>query len=99
MTEPRSAAIPFIFVTIVLDVLALEIIIPVLPRLIALFGLGFDYIIMALAPTIGWLFVGRVISGICGAGYTAAGAYIAVGLTLAAASSPWGCCSAPQPGS
>ena len=41
------------------------------------FGLGFDYILMALAPTIGWLFVGRVSSGINGASFTTAGAYIA----------------------
>jgi len=27
-------------------------------------GLGLDYIVMALAPTIGWLFVGRIINGI-----------------------------------
>src|SRR5450432_1904728 len=30
-------------------------------------GLGLDYIVMALAPTIGWLFLGRVISGITAA--------------------------------
>jgi MFS transporter, DHA1 family, tetracycline resistance protein len=41
------------------------------------FGLGLDYIVMALAPTLGWLFVGRVISGITGASFTTAGAYIA----------------------
>ena len=121
----RQAAIAFIFITVVLDVLAMGIIIPVLPRLIQDFlqgdtaraaemfgvfatvwalmqffcspiigmlsdrfgrrrvillsnlGLGLDYIVMALAPTIGWLFVGRVISGITGASFTAAGAYIA----------------------
>ena len=121
----RQAAIAFIFITVVLDVLAMGIIIPVLPRLIqdflqgdtaraaemfgvfatvwalmqffcspiigmlsdrfgrrrvillSNFGLGLDYIVMALAPTIGWLFVGRVISGITGASFTTAGAYIA----------------------
>lgn len=41
------------------------------------FGLGLDYILMALAPSLGWLFVGRVISGITGASFTTAGAYIA----------------------
>ena len=121
----RKAAITFIFITVVLDVLAMGIIIPVLPRLVqdflhgdtaraaemfgvfatvwalmqffcspvigmlsdrfgrrrvillSNFGLGLDYIVMALAPTIGWLFVGRVISGITGASFTTAGAYIA----------------------
>src|SRR5471030_1096825 len=121
----RQAAVAFIFITVVLDVLAMGIIIPVLPRLIqdflngdparaaimfgvfgtvwsamqffcspiigmlsdrfgrrrvillSNFGLGLDYIVMALAPTLGWLFVGRVISGITGASWTTAGAYIA----------------------
>ena len=45
--------------------------------LLSNFGLGLDYILMALAPTLGWLFVGRVISGITGASFTTAGAYIA----------------------
>jgi DHA1 family tetracycline resistance protein-like MFS transporter len=122
---PRRAAIAFIFVTVVLDVLAFGIIIPVLPKLVedflggntaraaeiyglfgtvwalmqfffspvlgsfsdrygrrpvillSNFGLGIDYMFMALAPTLGWLFVGRVISGITGASFTTAGAYIA----------------------
>jgi DHA1 family tetracycline resistance protein-like MFS transporter len=39
-------------------------------------GLGLDYVLMALAPTIGFLFVGRVISGITAASLSAAGAYI-----------------------
>lgn len=121
----RPAAVAFIFVTVVLDVLALGIIIPVLPKLVenflsgdtgraaeiyglfgsvwalmqfvcspilgalsdrygrrpvillSNFGLGLDYIFMALAPTLSWLFVGRVISGITGASFTTAGAYIA----------------------
>ncbi|MCI0569027.1 MAG: TCR/Tet family MFS transporter [Acidobacteria bacterium] len=121
----RPAAVAFIFITVVLDVLALGIIIPVLPRLVesflggdtaraaqyyglfgtvwalmqfifspvmgslsdrfgrrpvilfSIFGLGFDYILMALAPSLGWLFLGRVISGITGASFTTAGAYIA----------------------
>lgn len=45
--------------------------------LISLFGLGIDYLFHAYAPTIGWLFVGRVIAGICGASITVATAYIA----------------------
>ena len=121
----RSAAVVFIFVTVVLDVLALGIIIPVLPKLveqflggdtgraaemfglfgtvwalmqfifspvlgalsdqygrrrvilISCFGLGVDYIFMATAPTLWLLFIGRIISGITGASFTAAGAYIA----------------------
>ncbi len=40
-------------------------------------GLGLDYILMAMAPTLAWLFVGRVISGITSASYPTAGAYIA----------------------
>jgi MFS transporter, DHA1 family, tetracycline resistance protein len=122
---PRTAAVAFIFITVVFDVLALGIIIPVLPRLVedfmggntgkaaeiyglfgsvwalmqfvcspllgalsdrfgrrpvillSNFGLGLDYILMALAPNLAWLFVGRVISGITGASFTTAGAYIA----------------------
>lgn len=45
--------------------------------LISLLGLGFDYIFMALAPTIAWLFLGRIIAGLCGASFTTASAYIA----------------------
>lgn len=45
--------------------------------LIALFGLGVDYIFHAFAPTIGWLFVGRILAGITGASFTVATAYIA----------------------
>ena len=124
--SPASrAALAFIFVTVVLDVLALGVIIPVLPRLVegfvsgdtaraakiyglfggvwalmqfffspllgamsdrfgrrpvilfSNFGLGFDYILMALAPSLWWLFAGRVISGITGASVTTAWAYIA----------------------
>lgn len=44
--------------------------------LIALAGLGLDYILMIWAPSIAWLFVGRIIAGICGASFTTAGAYI-----------------------
>src|SRR5215510_11329619 len=123
--KARGAALVFIFITVVVDVLALGIIIPVWPKLvegflggdtvraakifglfgtvwalmqfifspvlgalsdrfgrrpvilISCFGLGLDYIFMALAPTLWWLFVGRVISGITAASYPTAGAYIA----------------------
>jgi DHA1 family tetracycline resistance protein-like MFS transporter len=124
-TGPRRAAVVFIFITVVLDILALGIIIPVLPLLVEQFlggdtaraatmfglfgtvwalmqfvfapilgalsdrwgrrpviliscaGLGLDYILMALAPTLAWLFVGRIISGITAASFSTAGAYIA----------------------
>jgi MFS transporter, DHA1 family, tetracycline resistance protein len=122
---PRRAAFAFIFVTILLDMLALGIIIPVLPRLVVDFmggdtpraaeiyglfgtawalmqfffspllgalsdrfgrrpvilisniGLCLDYILMALAPSLAWLFVGRVISGITAASISTGYAYVA----------------------
>jgi DHA1 family tetracycline resistance protein-like MFS transporter len=122
---PRRAAFVFVFITVVLDMLAIGIIIPVLPKLIesfvsgdtaraaaiygyfatawalmqfffspvlgtlsdrfgrrpiillSNFGLGMDYVLMALAPTLSWLFVGRIISGITAASVSTAGAYIA----------------------
>jgi DHA1 family tetracycline resistance protein-like MFS transporter len=122
---PRQAALIFIFITVVLDVLALGVVLPVLPKLIegflhgdtahaaewfgvlatmwafmqfffspimgalsdhfgrrpvilfANFGLGFDYIVMALAPSLPWLFLGRAISGVTGASFSAAWAYVA----------------------
>lgn len=122
---PRRAAIAFIFVTIVLDVLAIGIIVPVLPKLVedfvqgdtvrasevfgvfgtawalmqffcspilgalsdrfgrrpvllaSMLGLGLDYVLMALAPSLGWLFLGRVISGMTAASFSTANAYIA----------------------
>ena len=121
----RQAALAFIFVTVVLDILALGIVIPVLPHLVEDFlggdtagaarvyglfgtvwalmqfvsmpvlgalsdrfgrrrvillsnlGLGLDYILMALAPNLAWLFVGRVISGITAASISTGMAYIA----------------------
>jgi MFS transporter, DHA1 family, tetracycline resistance protein len=121
----RRAAFIFVFITLVLDMLALGMIVPVLPRLvldflagdtvsaatvlglfgtvwalmqfifspvqgalsdrfgrrpvilISNFGLGLDYIVMAVAPTIGWLFAGRVISGITAASISTAYAYVA----------------------
>lgn len=45
--------------------------------LVSLIGFGIDYLFMALAPTIGWLFISRVIAGITGASFTTASAYIA----------------------
>jgi len=44
---------------------------------VALIGLGLDYLILAFAPNIGWLVFGRVMAGILGATYSAATAYIA----------------------
>ena len=121
----RRAALAFIFVTIVLDMFALGMIIPVLPHLIEDFlggdtagaakvygvfgtvwalmqflsmpvvgalsdrfgrrrvvllsnlGLGLDYVLMALAPNLWWLFVGRVISGMTAASVSTGMAYIA----------------------
>src|SRR3984885_10610164 len=121
----RRAAVIFIFITVVIDVLGFGLVIPVLPLLvkqfmsgdpakgaemfgvfgtvwalmqfffspllgavsdrfgrrpvilISCFGLGVDYIVMALAPNIGWLLFGRVVSGICAASFSTAGAYIA----------------------
>lgn len=122
---PRAAALAFIFVTVLLDVLALGMVIPVLPKLVerfvggdtaraaivfglfvtaweamqflfspllgalsdrfgrrpvillSNFGLGLDYVLMALAPSLSLLFVGRLISGITAASFSTAGAYIA----------------------
>ena len=45
--------------------------------LISLFGSGIDYFLMAWAPTLAWFFVARIISGVAGANYAAAFAYIA----------------------
>jgi MFS transporter, DHA1 family, tetracycline resistance protein len=45
--------------------------------LLAIFGLGVDYLFSALAPSIFWLFVGRIIAGLCGSSYVIANAYIA----------------------
>ena len=39
-------------------------------------SLGIDYLVMAMAPTIAWLFVGRALAGIAGASFTTAYAYI-----------------------
>lgn len=129
MTEPthgaRKAALIFIFVTVLIDILAFGLIIPVLPHLVKQFaggdmisaahwigifgvlfsaiqflsapiqgalsdrygrrpvillsclGLGVDFIFMALANSLPWLLVGRVISAIFSASFTTANAYIA----------------------
>lgn len=45
--------------------------------LISLFGLAVDYLVMAFAPTLGWLFAARVVSGLTAAGMAVASAYIA----------------------
>src|ERR1700749_1512785 len=45
--------------------------------LCSLLGFGVDYLFSAFAPTIGWLFVGRIVAGITGASFTTASAYIA----------------------
>lgn len=45
--------------------------------LISLLGLGIDFLLSALAPSLGWLFLARGLAGLCGASYTAASAYIA----------------------
>ena len=120
----RKAALPFIFVTVLIDMLAFGMIIPVLPVLVQNFmggstaraaemygvfgtawalmqfifspvqgslsdhfgrrpviliscaGLGLDFILMALAPNLWWLLIGRVISGITAASFSTAAAYI-----------------------
>ena len=45
--------------------------------LLSCLGLGLDYIFMAMAPTLRWLFVGRIISGITTSNVSTAFAYIA----------------------
>jgi DHA1 family tetracycline resistance protein-like MFS transporter len=121
----RRAAVAFIFITVLIDILAFGIIIPVLPHLIeqmvgggvsnaawwvgifgtvfaivqfaaspvqgalsdrfgrrpvillSNLGLGLDFVLMALAPTLWLLFVGRIVSGMTAASFTTANAYIA----------------------
>ncbi len=123
--QPRKAAMIFIFITLLIDVLGIGIVVPVLPKLIekfvggdvslagwyggiigscyavtqfffapivgalsdrfgrrpillmAMFGLGVDYLLQGFAPNLAWLFVGRVFAGMMGASYTTANAYIA----------------------
>jgi DHA1 family tetracycline resistance protein-like MFS transporter len=45
--------------------------------LISLMGLGLDYLFLFFAPSLAWLFLGRLIAGVCGASFTTASAYIA----------------------
>ena len=45
--------------------------------LASLFGFGVDYVFLAFAPTLAWLYVGRIIAGIMGASFTTGAAYIA----------------------
>lgn len=120
----RQAAIAFIFVTAVLDIVAMGIVIPVLPKLIEEFagsnaragvingvfvtlwalmqfiaspvigslsdqhgrrpvillstaGLAADYLLMALAPNLWWLALGRIIAGVTSASFTTVYAYMA----------------------
>jgi len=126
MARNKKAAIGFIFITLLIDVIGLGIIIPVVPKLLqqllgstdiskasqyggwltfayasmqflfspilgnlsdkygrrpvllfSLFGFGIDYLFLSFAPSIVWLFVGRIIAGITGASFTTASAYIA----------------------
>ena len=125
LNTPRSAAFIFVFITLVLDMVALGVTVPVLPKLIvqfqggdvpaaavingyfaalwaamqfvfapllgamsdrfgrrpvillSIFGLGLDYLLMAVAPSLWWLLVGRILSGITSSSYPTASAYIA----------------------
>jgi len=45
--------------------------------LMSLFGLGIDYVFMYFAPSLFWLIIGRCLSGMFGASFTTASAYIA----------------------
>jgi len=124
-SNKKSAAIGFIFITMLIDVTGWGIIIPVIPKLIkelingdvseaakyggwltfayaitqflfaplignlsdkfgrrpvilmSLFAFSMDYLLLAFAPTITWIFIGRVIAGLTGASITTASAYIA----------------------
>lgn len=125
MLNRRNAAMPFIFITVLLDMVALGIIVPVFQPLILSFegrnfadaslisgvfatifaviqfwaspvlgtlsdrigrrplvllsnlGTSLDYVILALAPNVWWLFVGRILSGATTASITVASAYVA----------------------
>ncbi|WP_293910168.1 TCR/Tet family MFS transporter [Deinococcus sp.] len=119
-----QAALIFILITALIDIMGIGLIIPVLPKLVkqlagsavegaryigifsavygamqfvfapvlgrlsdrygrrpllllSLLGIGLDYILLALAPSLAWLFVGRVLAGIAGSSLTVANAYIA----------------------
>jgi len=137
MRSNKKAALSFILITLLIDVIGFGIIIPVIPKLIigllhgpealthgalskaylseaanyggwllfayavmqfifspilgnlsdrygrrpvllfSLLGFGLDYILQGFAPTIIWLFIGRIIAGITGGSFTTASAYIA----------------------
>lgn len=124
-SNKKSAAIGFIFITMLIDITGWGIIIPVIPKLIqelihgdvseaakyggwltfayaitqfmfaplignlsdkfgrrpiiliSLFAFSMDYLLLAFAPTITWIFIGRIIAGLTGASITTASAYIA----------------------
>ena len=44
---------------------------------LSLLGVSFDYLLLAVAPSIGWLLVGRLLAGVTGANISTANAYIA----------------------
>lgn len=44
--------------------------------LLSVLGLGVDYLFVAFAPSIAWLFVGRLFAGVCGASYSTANAFV-----------------------
>ncbi len=123
--QKKQAALGFIFLTVLIDIVGIGLIIPIVPELIieltnstvseaafigglltatyavmqfifapvlgglsdkfgrrpvlliALLGLGLDYLVIVFAPTMAWLFIARIISGICGSSMTVANAYIA----------------------
>ncbi|WCM43059.1 TCR/Tet family MFS transporter [Flavobacterium sp. CBA20B-1] len=124
MGSKKSAAIGFIFITMLIDIIGIGIIIPVIPKLlqelnhsdiseaaqlggwlafayaftqflcaplmgslsdrygrrpillISLMAFAVDYLVLALAPSVPWLFVGRIVAGITGASISTAMAYI-----------------------
>ena len=45
--------------------------------LISLFGLGVDFLVMAMAPTLIWLWVGRILNGLTASSFSTASAYVA----------------------
>lgn len=45
--------------------------------LISMFGAGFDYVLLAFAPSLAWFFLGRMVAGLCGASIGTGAAYIA----------------------
>lgn len=122
---PRKAALAFIFVTVLIDILSFGVLIPVLPGLVreftggdfaqaawwvgifgtlfaaiqfvsspiqgtladrfgrrpvillSCFGLGLDFVLMALSQSLAWLLAARCFSGAFSASFTTANAYIA----------------------